>query len=321
MNKTKCIPFLALVAMLSACTVSNGGAKLRKYSKEVSNEDWNAHMNEIAGEEDPLEGDIESLVKISVKMVEKVTVDDKKTEYQEANGSGTSKAKYDKDSNVGYSETKITAKLKSGTDSATMSYTGNGNAKRYYQKATVDVEGTPTEKTVSVNKEHKEYYVLNDDVSTAAMSFALYPVMAAMFVPMGYATADAEEKANYKFFEDSKVFTCEYIKRTEEPQTHSVNEEQVVYRNDVTVESQIVQFEYKKKSGKISGMNVRFEQKEETTRTYVTDYQDVVEGTVIYELEDMIFDATLTAKDLQLQPVSLEGFVDGGEDIEIGFGD
>ena len=327
MRNTKFIPFIALVAMLSACTLSNGNAKMKKYSKEVSFEDWNAALNEaMSGEDGTGDGnDVEVLVNLSMKMNEKF-VSGQKTVYEEkTDAKGTMKSKYDADTNVGYMKSSLTGTAKMTENASELSYNAVGGNQRYYQTMTVkeEVDGVETdvEKTVSVNKEQKEYYLQTSGVQTMVMQYAAMPVLYLAFLPMAYQSADEAEKANYKFYQDGQMYTAVFVETEEEDISTTINEESVVYSQDTTVTTNILQLEYKKSGDKLSSITVRYEQKEEKTRNFVIDYSNYLAGDVRTELEDVIFDATISQKKVELQPVNLTGYIDGGQDASIGFGD
>ena len=325
MNKTKCIPFLALVAMLSACTLSNGNAKMKKYSKSVSFEDWNTNMNAAMGGESVGSGDLIANVKLTYVVSAKSTLGKKNLGSEDMKANGKMKGKYDVDNNVGYFDMSLSGYMKTSVNDMSMSYDVSGAKQRYYQTKTVTevVDEVPTEvqKTIGVNTKQKEYYFENDSVQTMTLEYAMMPLLAFGFLPMGYGYASEEDKANYHFFQDGKMFTCEYSKTTEEEQKETINEQEVVYRRDKKVETDIVQMEYKKSGDKISSMTVRYEQKEETTRTYVLDFNEFHKDQIISESTDMIIDATLDLKDVTLEAIDLEGYIDGGNDVDVDLGD
>ena len=329
MNKTKFIPFLALVAMLSACTLGNGSTKMKKYSKEVSFEDWNTGINEALNS-DAMGGDvaqdIETVTNISMKMSEKTTRDGKAIEEEKTNASGTMKTKYDADTDVAYSEASIKGTAKYNEGSSTMTYDASGSLKRYYQKMTVkeEVDGVEqdVEKTVSVNTKQKEYYVQTSNVQSMAMQYVAGPVLALAFLPMSYEYASEEEKANYKFYQDGQMFTAVYSETKEQDYTMNVNEETVTYRHDVTVTTDTIQLECKKSGEKVTSFTVRYEQKKEVTRTYLVNYSSsCLKDDVKTESQDMIYISTISLKKADLKAIDLKGYIDGGEDADIDLGD
>ena len=261
MNKTKFIPFLALVAMLSACTLGNGSTKMKKYSKEVSFEDWNTGINEAMGEDEGDPSDVQTVTNISMKMSEKHNRGDKVISSATTDASGTMKSKYDADTDVAYSEASIKGTAKGNEGSTTLNYEAKGSIKRYYQTKTVteEVDGVEhdVEKTVSVNTKQKEYYVQTSNVQSMAMQYATGPVLALAFLPMSYGYATEEEKADYKFYKDGNMFTAVYSTTEEEDNNINVNGETVTYRHDVTVQTSIIQLEVKKSGDKVSSMTIR----------------------------------------------------------------
>ena len=325
MKNSKFIPFIALGAMLSACTLSNGSAKMKKYSNEISFEDWNTGISEAMGEDEGDPSDVQTVTNISMKMSEKHNRGDKVISSATTDASGTMKSKYDADTDVAYSEASIKGTAKGNEGSTTLNYEAKGSIKRYYQTKTVtetvgDVE-QEVKKTISVNKDQKEYYFQTGEVESAAMQYAAGPVLALAFLPMSYGYATEEEKADYKFYQDGNMFTAVYSTTEEEDNNMNVNGETVTYRHDVTVQTSIIQLEVKKSGDKVSSMTIRYEQKEEVTRNYLYNYSArYLEGDVEINTEDMVYVVTVSMASVKLQPVDLTGYIDGGEDAEIGFG-
>ena len=323
MKKTKCIPFLALVAMLSACTLGNGNAKMKKYSHEVTAEDWNTNMNAALNGEAVGSSDVNATANIYFLTSYKSTLGKEKLGYEEEKATGTMKGQYDADNNIGKHNMSIKGTMKAGANKMSMGYDVSGSKQRYYQTKTVtqEVDGVETEvqKTVGVNTKQKEYYFENDDVQTMTLYYALMPLLAFGFLPANYE--HAEDKDNFHFYQDSKMFTCEYSKTTEKEQKETIDGQETVYRRDKEVETDIVQMEYKKSGDKLTSFTVRYEQKKEKTRTYAVDYNEYYKDQIISEVEDRIIDAKFQIKDVTLEAINLDGYINGGSDIDIGLGD
>ena len=322
MNKTKCIPFLALVAMLSACTLGNS-AKMKKYSHEVTAEDWNTNMNAALNGETVGSGDVNATVNIYFLESVKSTLGKENLGFEEMKATGTMKGQYDVDNNIGKFDMSMKGTMKTGANKMSMGYDVSGGKQRYYQTKTVtqEVDGVETEvqKTIGVNTKQKEYYFENDNVQTMTLYYALMPLLAFGFLPAGYE--HAEDKDNFHFYQDSKMFTCEYSKTTEEEQKEIIDGQETVYRRDKEVKTDIVQMEYKKSGDKLTSFTVRYEQKNEKTRTYVIDYNEYRKDQVISDVQDMIFDAKFQIKDVTLEAINLDGYIDGGSDVDVGLGD
>ena len=318
MNKTKCIPFLALVAMLSACTLGNS-AKMKKYSKEVSAADWNAGLSEAMGTEDISSKDMVVTVKAVAKMTELRTLNEEKLIDSSANIKGTINSKYDNDTDVGYGETKIGGTMKQkNSDGSSMTYSINNSMKRYYQNWEFTVDDTPTTKSVSVDKEHKQYFVQESNPSSMALSYAIMPLLALGSLPMAYEYADAEHKADFAFYQDGKMFTGKHVGTEEEDLNTTIDEQPVTYCHEKTVTTSIAQLEYKKSGDKPSALYLRYQSIEEETKEYLVDYSSYKAGTVSKEVQDIFLDVTINLKELDLQPIDLTGYIDGGDDVEFG---
>ena len=318
MNKTKCIPFLALVAMLSACTLGNS-AKMKKYSKEVSAADWNAGLNEAMGTEDVTSKDMVVTIKGVTKMTELRTLNEEKLIDSSANIKGTIKSKFDHDTDVGYGETKIGGTMKQKNfDGSSMTYSINNSMKRYYQNWEFTVDGTPTTKSVSIDKEHKEYFVQEDTPSTMALSYAIMPLFVLDSLPDAYEHADAEHKADFTFYQDGKMFTGKHVATEEEDIPTTINEQSVTYCHEKTVTTSIAQLEYKKSGDKVSALYLKYQSIKEETKEYLVDYSSYKAGTVSKEVEDIFLNVTINLKELDLKPIDLTGYIDGGDDVEFG---
>ena len=323
MSKTKCIPFLALVAMLSACTLGNGNAKMKKYSKEVTAEDWNTNMNAALNGETVGSGDVNATVNLYFLESVKSTLGKENLGYEEMKATGTMKGQYDADSNIGKFDMSIKGKMKAGANKMSMGYDVSGSKQRYYQTKTVtqEVDGVETEvqKTIGVNTKQKEYYFENDNVQTMTLYYALMPLLAFGFLPANYEYA--EDKDNFHFYQDSKMFTCEYSKTTEEEQKETIDGQETVYRRDKEVKTDIIQMEYKKSGDKLTSFTVRYEQKKENTKTYAIDYNEYHKDQIVYDVQDMIFDAKFQIRDVTFEAINLDGYIDGGNDVDVDLGD
>ena len=317
MKNTKFIPFIVLVAALSACSLSSNGnyPKMKKYSKEVSYETWHNDMEKISKEQSEDSKDMTASIKIGAKMVETRTLDKEKLIDGQTNATGTVKAKYDGDNDVGFMDVNIQATSKEKQYSGDIDYKVSQKVKRYYQVSKIE----ETDTSISVDEENKEYHVMDEDVQTNTLQLAIMPMLGFAFLPMGYGE---ETKDQYKFYEDGDMFTVVYTTKETRTDTTNIDGQQVEYLQSENVTTSIGQMEYKKSGGKVTGYTVRYEQKEENTTTYLIDYNSTYrKGMVQFESSDLIFDVAISADKLDLQPIDINGYVDGGEDVDIGLGD
>ncbi len=321
MNKLKVIPFLALVAMLSACTV-NGQAKMKKYSNQVEFATWKENFEAESSSEEELDGaDMGMTASIYAHNSEKIVLNDKVLDDEEMIGSGTLKGLYDKDNNVGTLTTNMEMKM-TGKDSIyDQDMTMKGKGSRVYQKGTVEGE----DKTVAVDKAHKTYYVAGDygedSVSSEIMGMAALPLMVVFALPASYEAANEEKKANYSFYQDGKVFTVKHVEIEEKQETTTIDAETVPYMSKKTTKTTVGQSYYTHKGGKIVAMNLNMETIEEVVTTYLIDYDTKQKDTVRTEVEQMIFNVKIEVKNVDLKPVDFANYQLGKGNGSIMIGD
>ena len=320
MNKLKVIPFLALVAMLSACTV-NGTAKMKKYSKQVEYATWKENIEaQNSSEEEIGGGDMGMTAALYAHNTDKMVLNDKVLNDESMIGSGTLKGLYDKDNNVGTLTTNMEMKFTGKDSNYDQSMTMKGKGSRVYQKGTVEGE----DKTLAVDKEHKTYYVSGDysesSVSSAIMGMAAMPLFAVAMLPASYEAADEEKKANYSFYQDGKVFTVKNVETKEKQETTTINSETVPYMSKKTTSTTVAQTYYTKKNGKLVAMNLNMETIEEVVTTYLSDYDTKQKDTVRTEVEQMIFNVKIELKNVDLEPVDFANYTLGKGDGSIMLG-
>ena len=317
MKNTKFIPFVVLVAALSACSLSSNGnyPKMKKYSKEVSYETWNNDMEKISKEQSEDSKDMTASIKIGAKMVETRTLGKEKLIDGQTNATGTVKAKYDGDNDVGFMDVNIQATSKEKQYSGDIDYKISQKVKRHYQVSKIE----ETDTSISVDEENKEYHVMDEDVQTNTLQIAIMPMLGFAFLPMGYSE---ETKDQYKFYEDGSVFTVVYTTKETRTDTTNIDGQQVEYLQSENVTTSIGQMEYKKSGDKLTSFTVRYEQKKEVTRTYLVNYSSsCLKDDVKTESQDMIYISTISLKKANLKAIDLKGYIDGGEDADIDLGD
>lgn len=321
MNKLKVIPFLALVAMLSACTV-NGTAKMKKYSNQVDYTTWKENFAAQGSDEDELNGaDMGMTANIYAHNTDKTVLNGKVFDDEEMRGGGTMKGLYDKDNDVGTLTTDVEMKMTGKDSKYDQSMTMKGKGSRVYQKGTV--EGV--DKTLAVDKAHKTYYVSGDysesSVSSAVMGMAVMPLMVVAMLPASYESASEEKKANYSFYQDGKVFTVKHVETKETQETTTIGDETVPYKSETTTTTTVGQSYYTKKNGKLVAMYLNMESIEEVVTTYLIDYDTKQKDTVRTQVEQMIFNVKLELKNVDLKPVDIANYTLGKGDGSIMFGD
>ena len=321
MNKLKVIPFLALVAMLSACTV-NGTAKMKKYSNQVDYATWKENFEAQNSDDEELDGaDMGMTVNLYARNTDKTVLNDKVLDDEEMIGSGTMNGLFDKDNDVGTLNTNVEMKMTGKDSKYDQSMTIKGKGTRVYQKGTVEGE----DKTLAVDKAHKTYYVSGDysesSVSSAVMGMAIMPLIAVAMLPASYETASEEKKANYSFYQDGKVFTVKNVETKETQETATIGSETVPYLNKKTTTTTVAQSYYTKKSGKTVAMNINMETIEEVVTTYLIDYDTKQKDTVRTQVEQMIFNVKLELKNVDLEPVDIADYTLGQGNGSIMVGD
>lgn len=321
MNKLKVIPFLALVAMLSACTV-NGTAKMKKYSNQVDYATWKENLAAQNSDGEELDGtDMGMTANLYSHNTEKTVLNDKVFDDAEMIGSGTLKGLYDKDNDVGTLTTNMEMKMTGKESKYDQSMTMKAKGSRVYQKGTVEGE----DKTLAVDKAHKTYYVSGDysesSVSSAIIGMAVMPIMAVAMLPASYEAASEEKKANYSFYQDGKVFTVKNVETKETQDTTTIGSETVPYVSKKTTTTTVAQSYYTKKSGKTVAMYLNLETIEEEVTTYLIDYDNFAKDTVRTEVEQMIFNVKLELKNVDIKPVDIANYTLGKGDGSIMVGD
>ena len=125
--------------------------------------------------------------------------------------------------------------------------------------------------------------------------------------------------------EGDEIFYHDYIENfinlPEEEQKETIDGQETVYRRDKEVKTDIVQMEYKKSGDKLTSFTVRYEQKKENTRTYAVDYNEYRKDQIISNVQDRIIDAKFQIKDVTFEAINLDGYIDGGSDVDVGLGD
>lgn len=321
MNKLKVIPFLALVAMLSACTV-NGNAKMKKYSNQVDYATWKENIEAQNSDEEEIgSGDMGMTASLYAHNTEKTVLNDKVFDKEEMIGGGTLKGLYDKDNDVGTLTTNVEMKFTGKDSKYDQSMTMKGKGSRVYQKGTVEGE----DKTLAVDKAHKTYYVSGDysesSVSSAIMGMAALPLFAVAMLPASYEAASEEKKANYSFYQDGKVFTVKNVETKETQDITTIGSETVPYVSKKTTTTTVGQTYYTKKNGKLVAMNFNMETIEEVVYTYLIDYDYYAKDTVKTEVEQMIFNVKVELKNVDLKPVDFANYTLGKGDGSIMIGD
>ncbi len=321
MNKLKVIPFLALVAMLSACTV-NGTAKMKKYSKQVDYATWKENIEAQNGDDEELDSaDMGMTAALYAHDTDKMVLNGKVLNDENMIGSGTLKGLYDKDNNVGTLTTDVEMKFTGKDSEYDQSMTMKGKGSRVYQRGTVESE----DKTLAVDKEHKTYYVSGDysesSVSSAIMGMAVMPLMVVGMLPASYEAASEEKKANYSFYQDGKVFTVKHVETKETQETTTINSETVPYLSKKTTNTTVGQAYYTKKNGKLVAMNLNMETIEEVVTTYLIDFDTKQKDTVRTVVEQMIFNVKIELKNVDLKPVDIANYQLGHGDGSIMIGD
>lgn len=321
MNKLKVIPFLALVAMLSACTV-NGQAKMKKYTNQVEFATWKENFAAESSSEEELDGaDMGMTANLYVHNIDKMVLGSQVINDEETIGKGTLKGLYDNDNNVGTLTTSVEMKMTGNDSIYENDMTIKAKGSRVYQKGTVEGE----DKTVAVDKVHKTYYVAGDygedSVSSAVMGMAAMPLMVVGMLPMSYEAASEEKKANYSFYQDGKVFTVKHVDVEETQETTIIDAETVPYMSKKTTKTTVGQSYYTKKNGNTVAMYLNMETIEEVVTTYLIDYDTKQKDTVRTTVEQMIFNVKIELKNVDLKPVDFANYQLGKGNGSIMFGD
>lgn len=311
MNKLKVIPFLALVAMLSACNVKST-AKMKKYSNQVDCATWKQNFEaQNSDEEEVNGGDIGMTASIYTETIDKTVLNDKVLDNEEIIATGTMNGLYDKDNDVGTLTTDAEMKITQKDSIYDQSMTMKGNGSRTYQKGTIESQ----DKTLAVDEAHKTYYVAGSytegSVYSAIMGVAIMPLMVVSMLPASYETASEEEKANYSFYQDGNVFTAKYVETEETQKTTIIGSETVPYMSRKTTSTSVAQCYTTKKSGRTVAMYLNMETIEEEVSTYLIDYDKYAKDTVRTEAQHSILNVKIELKNVDLNPIDFTNYTLG----------
>lgn len=327
MNKLKVIPFLAMVAMLSACSVGNKkSVQLKKYSKEVDYETWTEKYEEATKNKDAADPEAENAkdlymdTKASRDVYQTATLDKKVLDETKQTAYGVLKTRYDGETDVGTLDTEMSMCVTMKDDEYDITEKMASKGERQYQRSGIAEENV----LYAIDKKNQTYYIAGNDeasVESAVASYAMMPMMVVGMLPSLYPSASDAEKAKYTFYIDGNVFTVKYVDVDEDHESATINGTETVVRQTKETNTTIAQVQAKKKNGNVYQALMNMEQIKEEEITYLADYDGRKKGTVISEKEDMVFNMTLSQKVVSLSAIDVSGYKLGHGDGSIEIGD
>ena len=327
MKNTKLIPFALLAAMLTAC--SSTKVSMKKYSHELSYEEWSKSLEEIgksdSEEEEEKSVDLVSTIKLNNKNSEEAKVGKTLLGKEEMIINGTMSGKFDADNSTSYLKSNVSAEIVYKTENgSSLSEKGKLNNERYYQILTVTEEVgdivKDVEKTISIDKKQKQYFILgNKEMNPIEMyAFGTYGLIAAMAVgmmPLSYENASEEAKADYKFYVDGKLYTIVYSHSEEEEKKGIIDGQEVTYANEKSTTTTIVQAEYTIKNGKATGLTYRYKTTNVVETTYLMDYSSHLKDEILVEEEMTAIEVNLQQKSVNIAPTDISNYLLRPKDV------
>ena len=327
MNKLKVIPFLALVAMLSACTVGNSKkVQLKKYSKEVEYETWAEKFKEATKDKDEANPEAENAndlymdTEISLNASSEGILNKKVFEKSKQTAYGKMITRYDGETDVGTLNSDMRMSITMKDDDYDITEKVSAKGERQYQRSGIAEENV----LYAIDEKNKTYYIAGNDeatVQSAVSSYAMMPVMVVGMLSSLYPTASDTEKAKYTFYVDGDVFTVKYVDVDEDQESATIDGQETVYKRIKETKTTIAQIQATKKKGNVTKLLMNMEEIEEEEITYTVDYDGRASGTVINEKNDMIFSVMMYKKAVSLSAIDVTNYKLGAGDGSIEIGD
>ena len=232
-------------------------------------------------------------------------------------GNATSKAnyeysgKYDNNNDVSFVSTVGTKETNIVLNGEKQSDKDSANFSRQYQST-----GGEETKTVSINQKAKEVYFLgayddNEPASQPVKVLAL-PILFFAFGTMNFDSKTPEEKAKWKFYIDSGVYTAVFTENTSKEKTQYIDGQDVKYADETKQEIDLIQIKGKKNGDKLDYLSVYFEMKSDASTTYVSDYDDdgfVFEaGQTLSQKATTSIGTKITSSNVTLEKIDLTGY-------------
>ena len=303
MKTIRCIPVMALAALLSSCSLF-GGMKAPTFSKEgeeVTYEEFEEALDEALEycefhDEESNLGD--RVIKASISQM---TTDiwkrgKKEISKTEMQATDTGESQFDYSNYVAKSTDEIKDSEKNTNQEGESTRTNNINYENYYQFGTIN----SSYYLILVNAKTKEYYGLSQTSSNAkdfmfgnlirsTFSYAYYSF--SKYMPSSPLTAK-----DYLFFNNNDtVFTYSENKEDEDKNSSFFN------RSTKTKIKAQVDLTNKKQAIRLS-----YEYKEETE--YKRDYEGYKDGDIVTSEEKYYVDYSFTAKEVTVNAVDLGNY-------------
>ena len=327
MNKLKVISFLALVAMLSACTVGNKkSVQMKKYSKEVDYETWTEKLDEATKDKDEADPEAENAndlymdTEVSLNASSEAILNKEVLEESKQTAYGKLISRYDAETDVGTLNSDISMSITMKDEDYDITEKISAKGERQYQRSGIAEEDV----LYAIDKKNQTYYIAGNDtasVQSAVTSYALMPVMVIGMLPSLYPSASDAEKAKYTFYVDGDVFTIKHVDVDEDQQSATIGGQETVYKKIKETTTMIAQIQATKKNGNVTKLLMNMEEIEEEEITYLADYDGRASGTVIKEKDDTIFSVMMYRKAVTLSAIDVTNYKLGVGDGSIEIGD
>ena len=301
------------ILVVGCCNKTDGVPTKTKYSHEVTYAEFDEKLDNIFGT-DVFDGGFSFITKSKLSIQNNLKLVDEKDAKI---GNATSKAnyeysgKYDNNNDVSFVSTVGTIKTNIVLNGEKQSDKDSANFSRQYQST-----GGEEAKTVSVNQKAKEVYFLgayddNEPASQPVKVLAL-PILFFAFGTMNFDSKTPEEKAKWKFYIDSGVYTAVFTENTFKEKTQYIDGQDVKYADETKQEIDLIQIKGKKDGDKLDYLSVYFEMKSDVSTTYVSNYDD--DGFVFEAGQTLLQKATtsigtkITSSNVTLEKIDLTGY-------------
>ena len=272
---------LVFSLLLTGCFGKDEGVPTKtKYSNEVTYEVFKEKLDNTLGDAMNLDAGV------SYTAISKLTNNTKINLFDKDDvevGNLNSKiaydynGKYDNDTDVSVLSVSGSRKTVSVINGEKNSDSDKANFSRVYQPS-IDHQSEAEKKTISVNRRDKEYYVMgeyssNEPAGQPVKLFAL-PILFFAFGTANFDSKSDDEKAKWKFYIDSGVYTAVYTNETSETKTEYVDDHNVEYATVEKSERDLIQLKGKKANGKMDNLSCYFEMVSNETTNYLVDHVD-----------------------------------------------
>ena len=279
MKKTFLLTSLVFSLLLTGCFGKDEGVPTKtKYSHEVTYQVFKEKMDSDLGEAMNLDAGVSYTAISKLTNNTKIDLFDKdavKIGNLNSNISYDYNGKYDSNNDISVLSVSGSKKAVTVLNGEKNSDSDKAKFNRVYQPST-DHQSEEEKKTISVNRKAKEYYVMGEyDSNEPAAQPVKLLALPILFFAFGTANFDSksdEEKAKWKFYIDSGVYTAVFTEKTTKTESEYVDDHDVEYATVEKTERDLIQLKGKKANGKMDYLSCYFEMVSDETTNYLADH-------------------------------------------------